>query len=158
MKTTRIATTVLLILSALVTNARADALAIAKAHDDRVNHAILTCNPQEMIDLYDEHAMAIYPGEGEIALGKSDIAKLVKNFFTSFCPNEHKKAGYKDLSFDATQLGPHYIEIVRVMDVTDQDGNVAEMRTTEVIHETNGKWLYLFDHASIGVPPPPPAK
>ena len=46
-----------------------------------------------------------------------------------------------------------YIEIVRVVDVTDKDGNLAHMRTTEVIHEANGKWLYVFDHASIGVPP-----
>ena len=145
-----------MILLALATNARADALAIAKAHDDHVNHAVLTCHPQEMIDLYEDNAVAIYPGEGEIAHNKSEIEKLVKNFSTAFCPDEHKKKGYKDISFDATPLGPKYIMIVRVMDVTDKDGNLARMRATEVIHESGGKWRYVFDHASIGVPPAPP--
>ncbi len=148
----------LAMLLAVATNVWADPLSIAHSVDDRVNNAALTCNPQEMIDLYEDHAVAIYPGEGEIGRNKSEIAKLVKNFFTAFCPDEHKKVGYKDMSFTATPLGPKYIEIVRVMDVTDKDGNLAHMRTTEVIHQTNGKWRYVFDHASIGVPPAPATK
>jgi hypothetical protein len=146
------------ILLALSAVASADPLAIAHSVDDRVNDAVLTCNPHEMIDLYEDKALAIYPGEGEIAHNKSEIEKLVRNFFIGFCPDEHKKAGYKDFSFTATPLGPKYIEIVRVMDVTDKDGNLAHMRTTEVIHESGGKWRYVFDHASIGVPPAPVTK
>jgi len=138
--------------------ANADPLAIAHSVDDRVNDAVMTCNPQEMIDLYEDKAVAIYPGEGEIGHNKTEIEKLVKNFFTGFCPDPNKKKGYKDISFTATALGPKYIEIVRVMDVTDKDGNRALMRTTEVIHEAGGKWRYVFDHASIGVPPAPANK
>jgi hypothetical protein len=143
-------TAVLLALSAV---ASADPLTIAHSVDDRVNDAVLTCNPQEMIDLYEDNAVAIYPGEGEIGHNKAEIEKLVKSFLTGFCPDEHKKVGHKDLSFSATPLGAKYIEIVRVMDVTDKDGNLARLRTTEVIHEADGKWRYMFDHASIGVPP-----
>ena len=145
------------ILIARTAVASADPLAIAHSVDDRVNDAVVTCNPQEMIDLYEDKAVAIYPGEGEIGHNKAEIEKLVKNFFTGFCPDPNKKKGYKDISFSATPLGPKYIEIVRVMDVTDKDGNLAHMRTTEVIHESAGKWRYVFDHASIGVPAAPAA-
>jgi hypothetical protein len=83
----------LTILLALAINADADALSIANAHDAKVNDAIMQCKPQEMIDLYDDHAVAIYPGEGEIARGKSDLGKLVNNFFTAFCPTSAKRLG-----------------------------------------------------------------
>jgi hypothetical protein len=38
------------------------------------------CKPQDLIDLYEHDAIAIYPGEGEIGRGK-EIATIVKNFF-----------------------------------------------------------------------------
>jgi hypothetical protein len=47
--------------------------------------------------------------------------------------------------------------IIRVVDVTDKDGNPARLRTTELIHKSGGKWRYLADHASLGLPPTPPA-
>jgi ketosteroid isomerase-like protein len=157
MTTTRLAIAVAIVL-ALVTNARADALAIAKAHDERVNNAVKQCKPQDMIDLYENDAVAIFPGEGEIGRGKGEIAKIVNNFFTGFCPDKDKKVGYKDVSFNAIELSPKYIMIIRVVDVTDKDGNLVRLRTTELIHKSSGRWRYLIDHASIGVPPPPPAK
>jgi hypothetical protein len=153
----RIVVTMVSVLLALATNVRADALAIAHSVDDRVNDAALTCNPQEMIDLYEDNAVAIYPGEGEIGKNKLEIAKLVRSFLTAFCPAS-KTVAYKDISFAATPMGPKYIEIVRVVDVTDKDGNLAHLRTTEVIHESGGKWRYVFDHASIGTPPAPQPK
>jgi hypothetical protein len=96
-------------------------------------------------------------GEGEVARNKAAIKQLILNFFTAFCPDKHKKVGYKDVSFDAIPLRPNYIMIIRVVDVTDKDGNLARLRTTELIHKSGGKWRYLVDHASIGVPPPVPA-
>jgi len=30
----------------------------------------------------------------------------------------------------------------------------VEVRTSEVLQKTDGKWLYLVDHASVGAPPP----
>ena len=146
------------IIFAFVNNAHADAIAIAKAHDEKVNKAIEQCKPQEMIDLYDNNAIAIYPGEGEIGRGKGQIATIVKNFFTEFCPDPDKKVGYKDVSFNAIQLSPNYIMIIRILDVTDKDGNQARLRATELIHKSGGRWRYVVDHASIGLPPPPPPK
>ena len=31
----------------------------------------------------------------------------------------------------------------------------ARVRTTELLHRSKGKWRYVIDHASIGLPPPP---
>ncbi len=156
MTMTRTAMALAMIL-AFVTNARADALAIAKALDERVNNAVKQCRPQDLVNLYEKDAVAIYPGEGEIGRNKVEIERLVKNFFAAFCPDEKKKVAEKDLSFDAIQVGPKYIMIIRIVDITDRDGNPARLRTTELIHKSAGNWRYVVDHASIGVPPAPPA-
>ena len=39
----------------------------------------------------------------------------------------------------------------------DGTSTVAIVRTTEVLKETAGKWRYVVDHASVGVPPAPAA-
>jgi ketosteroid isomerase-like protein len=156
MTTTRTAMGLVMIF-ALVTNARADALAIAKALDERVNNAVKQCKPQDLVNLYEKDAVAIYPGEGEIGRNKVEIERLVKTFFAAFCPDEKKKVTEKDVSFDAIQVGPKYIMIIRIVDITDRDGNPARLRTTELIHNSAGNWWYVVDHASIGVPPAPPA-
>jgi hypothetical protein len=49
-----------------VAPAWADPVAIAKAHDELVNNAVKQCKPQNMIALYENNAVAIYPGESEI--------------------------------------------------------------------------------------------
>jgi hypothetical protein len=141
----------------VVTNAWADPLAIARALDDRVDNAVKQCRPQDMIDLYEKKAVAIYPGEGEIGRNKHEIERLVKNFFAAFCPDEKKKVTAKDVSFNAIAVGPKYIMIVRIVDITDREGNPARLRTTELIHESAGRWRYVVDHASIGMPPASPA-
>ncbi len=145
------------VLLALAPNAHADALAIAKALDGRVDNAVKQCKPQLMVDLYETNAVAIYPGEGEIGRNKAGINRLVGDFFTAFCPDEKKKVAAKDVSFDAIQLGPKYIMIIRVVDVTDKDGNATRLRATELIHKSSAGWRYVVDHASIGVPAPPAA-
>jgi hypothetical protein len=40
-----------------------------------------------MVDLYEDDAIAVYPGEGEIGHGKGEIKGLVEKFFTAFCPD-----------------------------------------------------------------------
>ena len=134
----------------------ADALAIAKAHDNGVTKAVKDCKPQEMVDMYEDDAIAVYPGEGEIGHSKGEIKGLVEKFFTAFCPDENKKFAVKDVSFDAIPLGPNYIMIIRIADATDKDGNTARFRATELIHKSGGKWRYVVDHASIGTPPESP--
>jgi hypothetical protein len=50
----------------------ADALTIAKAHDSGVTKALKDCKPQEIVDMYEDDAIAVYPGEGEIGRGKGE--------------------------------------------------------------------------------------
>ena len=46
------------------------------------------------------------------------------------------------------------------MTVRGADGKPTEMtgRYTDVKAERDGKWVYLMDHGSAPLPPPPPAK
>jgi len=131
--------------------ALAGPLETAREQDQSFDHAILACQPDDAAALYQDDAMAIYPGAADIGIGKEAIAKLLKNFAAAFCPNEQKKAALKDVRFAATPLGADYIMIVRVIDATDKDGNHAVVRATKVIHQVGGKWRYLVDHTSVGL-------
>jgi ketosteroid isomerase-like protein len=130
----------------------ADATATARVHDQAFDDAMMACTPNAALELYEDNAVAIYPGEGEIGGGKSQISKLVKDFGTAFCPDDQKKAGIKTLSLAATPMGPDFIMIVRQFEVTDKFGNKALVRATELIHQKDGKWRYVVDHASVGLP------
>lgn len=137
---------------ALAGPALADATATATAHDDAFDNAILACTPDAALELYEDNAVAIYPGEGELGGGKSQITKLIKNFSAAFCPDPDKKASIKNLSLSATPMGPDFIMVVRQFSVTDKLGNQAIVRATELIHQKDGQWRYVVDHASVGLP------
>ena len=139
-----------LAIAAIATAAWAGPLESARAHEQGFDGAILACNA-EAADLYEEAAVAIYPGEGDIAIGRGAIGKLLKNFSDAFCPNDQKKASLKDVRLAATPMGPDYVMIMRVVDATDKQGNHALFRSTKVIHQTGGKWRYLSDHTSVGL-------
>jgi len=123
----------------------------ARAQEQSFDSAILACNADGAGGLYEEDAVAIYPGENDIAVGRGAIAKLLKNFAQAFCPNDQKKASLKDVRLAATPLGTDYILIMRVVDATDKQGNHALFRSTKVIHKSGGKWHYLSDHTSVGL-------
>ncbi|MGH7841789.1 MAG: hypothetical protein ACREQT_09765 [Candidatus Binataceae bacterium] len=133
----------------------ADAVDTARAHDQAFDNALLACTPEAALDLYEEHAAAIYPGEGELGGGNSEILKLIKNFDSAFCPDDQKKAAIKSVSLSATPMGPDFIMIIRQFEVTDKLGNTALVRATELIHQKDGKWRYVVVHASVGLPRAP---
>jgi hypothetical protein len=124
----------------------------ARTQEKTLDSAILTCNPEAASGLYEESAVAIYPGEGDIGVGPSSIGKLLKDFSEAFCPDDQKKASLKDVRLAATPMGSDYVMIMRVIDATDKQGNHALFRSTKVIHLSNGKWRYLSDHTSAGLP------
>jgi hypothetical protein len=136
---------------AIAMPATAGPLESARAQEQSFDSAILACTPDAASELYEEGAAAIYPGEGDIGLGRAAIAKLLKNFSAAFCPDDQKKAGLKDIRLAATPMGPDYVMIMRVIDATDRQGNHALFRTTKVIHQAGGKWRYLSDHTSVGL-------
>jgi hypothetical protein len=128
-------------------------LETARGIDQKFDDAILACKPDTAVELFDDDALAIFPGEGEMERGKVAIGRLVNNFSKAFCPNDLKQSTLKDASFAATPLGPDYVMIVRVIDATDKNGARAQFRATELIHQTRGKWRYLVDHVSVGLAP-----
>ncbi|HLW71470.1 MAG TPA: hypothetical protein VKS22_12710 [Candidatus Binataceae bacterium] len=139
---------------ALAAPAWADPLAIAKAHDDAFDAATWKggCDPQKGLTFYDKGAIAVYPGQGEESDTKAGIEKLIKSFIAPYCGEGHKPPKIVNYQIRAIGLGPDYVMIVRSGDV-GEGNDLTHVRATELIHKSGGKWRYLVDHASIGVPP-----
>jgi hypothetical protein len=144
-----------LIVLASARSGHADAVDTARAHDEAFDNALLACNQEQALDFFEEHAAAIYPGDGELGGSRDEIAKLIKNFDSAFCPDPDKKAAIKTVSLSAIPMGPDFIMIIRQFEVTDKLGNTALVRATELIHQKDGKWHYFVVHASVGLPPAP---
>ena len=126
---------------------------MAKEIDEAFKRNCEAGNVPGVLALYAEDATAVWPGQGEEARGKANIEKLA----TNFCKNT---TGLKLTikSVEARSLGRDYIAIVGHWEVsfTEAGGKTmsADVRTTEILKNTGGKWLYIVDHASIGTPPP----
>jgi ketosteroid isomerase-like protein len=69
------------------------------------------------------------------------------------------KSSLKQISSDSRSIGKDYIINVGMWDSTiigpDGKPTTARVRTTELLHKSNGKWRYAIDNASIGLPPTP---
>ena len=149
----RLALTTLLVI-AFAAPAMADATAEAKAVGDAFGKALAACDRPGIESLYEDDAVAIYPGLGEEAKGKDAIGKMA----IGIC----KTAAPKQVSGEARNIGDDYIINIGRWQTgaTGPDGKPATaiVRTTELLHKgADGKWRYAVDHASIGTPPPPPA-
>lgn len=151
MRTIGAAAAVVVIMLMGVSVASAGPLETARQQEQQFDSAILACNPSGATELYEDDAVAIYPGADDIGRGKDAIAKLLKDFSAAFCPNDSRKAALKDVSLAASPLGANYIVVIRVMEATDKHGAQALVRATKVIHHVGGKWQYLVDHTSVGL-------
>jgi hypothetical protein len=145
------------LVAVLVAPAWADPLAIAKAHEDAFDAATWKggCDPQKGLTFYDKGAVAVYPGEGEEADTKAGIEKLIASFVAPYCGEGHTPPKVANYQIRAIGLSPNYIMIVRSADV-GEGRDLTHVCATELIHKSGGKWRYLVDHASVGVPPPSP--
>jgi uncharacterized protein (TIGR02246 family) len=137
--------------------AMADPAGVAKSHSDAFAAAFNACDVPAMLALYEDNAIVIWPGQGEVASGKTEIERMMKQQ----CAGGPKPA-LKLVSSDARAIGKDYIVNVGMWDDTIPGPGgkpmTARVRTTEVLHRSDGKWRYVVDHASIGLPPPPPPK
>jgi ketosteroid isomerase-like protein len=135
-------------------SAMADPAAIVKAHSDAFGNAFNSCDVPAALKLYEDNAVLIWPGEGEVASGKAAISKVIK----AECSGA-AKSSLKQVSSDSRAIGKDYIINVGMWNDTmsgpDGKPTTALVRTTELLHRSNGKWRYVVDHASIGLPPPP---
>ena len=138
-------------------SALADPASVIKAHSEAFANAFGACDVPAVLALYQDNAVLIWPGEGEVANGKAEIEKVVK----AGCSGPAKPA-LKPVSSDSRAIGKDYIVNVGMWDdtVPGPDGKpmVVRVRTTELLHQSDGKWRYVIDHASIGQPPPPASK
>jgi uncharacterized protein (TIGR02246 family) len=152
---TRMFASIALLLFLFASSAAADPNDIGMAHSEAFGKACAAGDIHGVLALYEDDATVIWPNEGEVAHGKAEIEKLARTLCKTGQP------GPKLKSQSSKQVAPDYIVNVGMWDATatGPDGKpvTAEVRTTEVIHLVNGKWLYTVDHASIGLPPPPAA-
>jgi ketosteroid isomerase-like protein len=57
----------------------ADPAAVVKAHSDAFGAAFNSCDVPAALKLYEKNAVLIWPGDGEVAKGKAEIAKINTN-------------------------------------------------------------------------------
>jgi ketosteroid isomerase-like protein len=152
MKTRLIFCVVAILASAPV--ALGDPSAVVKAQSDAFGAAFNSCDVPAALKLYENNATIIWPGEGEVGKGKTEIAKIIK----AECSNSGKSS-LKEVSSESHAIGKNYIINVGMWDntTTGTDGKpiVSRVRTTELLHREDGKWRYQIDNASIGLPPSP---
>jgi uncharacterized protein (TIGR02246 family) len=143
-----------LLLALVAVPVLADATADARKHSEAFARAYMARDRQAILALYADNARCVWPGQGEEARGKAAIGKLVDGFLQAF-----PTGTLAVKSVDAMSLGNGYIATVGHWEqtFTGPDGKVqsVELRSTEVLRKRNGKTLYVIDHASIGLPPPP---
>ncbi len=143
---------VMLALSAMfAVPAHADAVAEAKALNDAFSKAFEACDVPAVMALYENDAVLIWPGQGEFAIGKPAIEKVIKGYCTS-----PVKPSIKVISSDARPVGLDHIIHYGQLDTTaaGPDGKpvTVRVRTSELLHKSHGKWRYEVDHASAGLP------
>jgi uncharacterized protein (TIGR02246 family) len=135
--------------------ASADPTADGRAVSDAFAKAVAAGDVPAIVALYRDDASVIWPGQGEEAKGKPAIEALAKKLVAQ------KNGTIVLKSQESIPLGDGYIVNVGRWEntVTTAAGKTQTVviRTTEVLAKTDGKWLYLVDHASIGLPPPAPS-
>ena len=75
-------------------SALADPAAVVKAHSDAFGKSFNSCDVPAALNLYEDNAVLIWPGEGEVANGKAAIAKVIKS----------RMLGYREVIPQADQL------------------------------------------------------
>jgi uncharacterized protein (TIGR02246 family) len=132
----------------------ADPASVVKAHTDAFAKAFAACDIPAVLNLYEDNATVIWPGDGEVASDKEAFAKI----FKAECATT-TNSSLKLISSDAHAIGKDYIINVGMWDYTTTGAEgkptTSRLRTTELLHKSNGKWRYMVDNASFGVPPPP---
>jgi len=145
-----------LLLALAALPASADPAGDAMAHSKAFESAVNARDAKAILALYAADAHVIWPGQGEEASDRAGLEKLVASFLKDLPPD----AKLTLVSQTAIPVGAAHIVNVGhwKQSFTDAEGKSqsADIRTTELIEKDGHRTLYKVDHASIGLPPPPP--
>ena len=101
--------------------------------------------------LYAPDAVAYFP-DGDFK-GKEAIRKSWTDFLAMFTVKDATSEGTYETTGN-TSLGWGYWSIT-VVPKGGSEPMVLKGRATVVVKRIGGKWLYVVDHASVPMPPPP---
>ncbi len=148
------------LLAVLSSAARAGDVPSAIAHE-LSQKFITACEAgkvSEALALYLDDAVVVFPSEGARAEGKAELAKALADLCQEGV-GKSKWLGGRGAWFGT---GENAIVATGAWETSgeDPDGKPVSVvvRTTEFLVKTPAGWKYLLDHASVGVPVPPPAK
>ncbi|HZP41847.1 MAG TPA: SgcJ/EcaC family oxidoreductase [Candidatus Binatia bacterium] len=104
-----------------------------------------------ILALYTDDAHVIWPGQGEESYDKKTLEPMVRDFVAAM---KNGKLTLKKVN--ARYLGKDYVVNSAHWEETSTGaGGKTEthtLRTTEIYQRKNGKWLFVVDHASMGMP------
>jgi len=137
----------------LAVPAFADPAADARAHEEAFARACNAGDVKAVMDLYADDAVVVWPGQGMEAKGKADIEKLVAGLCKPQAGGQFTLRSVQGIPLGDT----HLATVAHWDDTTTRPGGARvtrDVRSTEVLVKQDGKWRYLVDHASIGLPRP----
>jgi uncharacterized protein (TIGR02246 family) len=143
-------------LALLVATSAAAADHGAKTLDDAWVKAINANDLEAVVALYADDA-TMYPPDQMEAKGKEAIRA---NYAALLGANTVKDAKMLDARYETSgnfSMGWGHATLT-VVPKAGGDPQTMEVRFTAIAVKRGGKWLYVNDHASAPLPPPPPAK
>ena len=106
---------------------------------------------EAIMALYAPDAVAYFP-DGDYK-GKPAIRKSWTDFLAAFTVKDATSEGTYETTGD-TSLGWGYWSMT-VVPKAGGEPIAMKGRATVVVRKIGGKWLYVVDHASVPLPPPP---
>ncbi len=130
-------------------------LAAAKELDMKFMDAMNKGNAEELLEAYwNSPELISYPPEGMGVLGydkaKEEISKTVE--MMKGAKLELTNANNKVMGEFVLGYGEW------TMTLPDSAGTQLKGRYTDLKAKKDGKWVYVMDHASVPLPPPPPTQ
>lgn len=130
----------------------------AQALGEKFKAAVGTGSVDAVLALYADDARVIYPGRGSEARGKAAIRALLEKELPAMRTQPMVQKSGDPIALDET----HILNVgIWSATVPGPGGHPTTLtvRTTELmVKQQDGTWRYLVDHASVGMPPPPPAR
>src|SRR5215469_5062953 len=93
----------LMTILSFATAAFGDPASVVKEQSDAFGAAFNSCDVPAALKLYEDNATMIWPGEGEVGKGKTEIAKIIKSECSS-----SGKSSLKEVSSESRAIGTNY--------------------------------------------------